>query len=68
MLRFYRKAMFGPLAAQTTSAGNIKDIKGFELLVLAIIAFFVLFLGIFPNAVLRLSEPAVADLLHQIKF
>jgi len=65
MLRFYRKAMFGDLATENTA---MADIKGSELLVLAVIVFFVLFLGILPNTVLHLSEPSAADLLNQIKF
>jgi len=65
MLRFYRKAMFGSLTRRSLSPG---DIKGAELVVLAVIVFFVLFLGVLPNTVLHLSEPSVVDLLNQIKF
>jgi len=65
MLRFYQKAMLGPLAEQHT---HVQDIKGYELLVLGVIVFFTLFLGVWPKAILHLSEASVTNLLNQIKF
>ncbi|MFD2967333.1 complex I subunit 4 family protein [Sphingobacterium bambusae] len=65
MLRFYQKAMLGPIAVE---AKPMVDIQGYELLVLLIIGFFTIFLGVCPNAILRLSEASVTNLLNQIKF
>ncbi|NQD70272.1 NADH-quinone oxidoreductase subunit M [Sphingobacterium shayense] len=65
MLRFYQKAMLGPLPEKHTS---FKDIHGYELIVLLVIGFFVLFLGVWPRAILELSEASVVNLLNQIKF
>lgn len=65
MLRFYQKSMYGNLTSRTISVG---DIKGAELVVLAVIAFFTLLLGVLPNTILKLSETSVLNLLNQIKF
>ncbi|GHE40389.1 NADH-quinone oxidoreductase subunit M [Sphingobacterium griseoflavum] len=65
MLRFYQKTMLGHLQPD---AKPMIDIKGHELLVLSIITFFTIFLGVWPKAILGLSEAAVVNLLNQIKF
>ena len=64
MLRFYQKAMLGSLPDRYTS---FVDLKGFEVLFLVIIVFFTLFLGIWPKAILQLSEASILNLLEQIK-
>ncbi|HLS94332.1 MAG TPA: NADH-quinone oxidoreductase subunit M [Sphingobacterium sp.] len=64
MLRFYQKAMLGPSQERYIVA----DIRGHEVAVLAVIVFFTLFLGVWPRAVLHLSEASVTNLLNQIKF
>ncbi|TYP94667.1 NADH dehydrogenase subunit M [Sphingobacterium allocomposti] len=64
MLRFYQKAMLGPSQERYIVA----DIRGHEVAVLAVIVFFTLFLGVWPMAVLHLSEASVTNLLNQIKF
>lgn len=65
MLRFYQKSMLGPLPTKQVDS---KDIKGYELFVLGILVFFTLFLGLWPKAVLHLSEASVTALLNHIKF
>ncbi|WP_164111493.1 MULTISPECIES: NuoM family protein [Sphingobacterium] len=65
MLRLFQRTMLG-----TRSEGNatIVDLKGHELVVLFIVALVVLYLGIFPNGFLHLSEASVTQLLQQVKF
>lgn len=65
MLRFYQKSMLGALPERHA---GVSDIKGYELVVLGVIVFFTLFLGIYPKAILQLSEASVTNLLNQIKF
>ncbi|MBD1423680.1 complex I subunit 4 family protein [Sphingobacterium chuzhouense] len=65
MLRLYQKSMLGALPERYV---NVLDIKGYEVLVLAVIVFFTLFLGVWPKAILQLSEASVTNLLNQIKF
>jgi len=65
MLRFYQKSMLGPLPERYA---GVSDIKGYELVVLGVIVFFTLFLGVYPKAILQLSEASVINLLDQIKF
>jgi len=65
MLRLYQKTMLGPLAETYVA---VKDIQGREFVLLIIAAIAVLYLGIFPNSVLQLSEAAVGQLTEQIQF
>jgi len=65
MLRLYQKAMLGPLSERYE---GVWDVEGVELLVLVVIAFFTLFLGLYPKAILELSEASVTNLLSQINF
>lgn len=65
MLRLYQKSMLGILPERYA---GMPDIKGHELVVLAVIVFFTLFLGVWPKAILQLSEASVTNLLNQIKF
>ena len=65
MLRFYQKAMLGPLPERFE---GVWDVDGAELLVLVLIAFFTVFLGLFPGMILEISEVSVTHLLSQINF
>src|SRR5690606_11889831 len=65
MLRLYQKSMLGILPERYA---GMPDIKGHELVVLAVIVFFTLFLGVWPKAILQLSEASVTNLLNQIIF
>lgn len=65
MLRLFQKTMLGPANPKWE---NVEDIKGFETVVLALIVFFVIYLGILPGGILDLSEASVTQLLEQITF
>lgn len=65
MLRLFQKTMLGPVNPKWE---NVEDIKGFETVVLALIVFFVIYLGILPGGILELSEASVTQLLEQITF
>jgi len=64
MLRLYQKTMLGTLNA---SHIQVEDIKGHEIVVLGVVSVFTLYLGIFPNALLALSEASILELIQQIK-
>lgn len=65
MLRFYQKTMLGTMPA---TYANIPELAGFELLILVVVVTVTLFLGVFPNTLLSLSEASVINLLNHIKF
>lgn len=64
MLRMVQKSMFG---LQTTVTEQFTDLNLNEILVLAPLAVFVFWIGLFPNGFLKLTEPAVAELLRAMK-
>jgi NADH-quinone oxidoreductase subunit M len=57
--------MLGELAEQQDS---VVDIKGHELVLLTIISILIVYLGIFPNGLLHLSEASVLQILQEVKF
>lgn len=63
MLRMYQKVMFGPL---TPRAEKFEDVKGVDLLVLSIITLLILVIGIYPQPLLDLSEPAVFQWMDMV--
>lgn len=65
MLRLFQKTMLGAIDAKYV---GLSDIKGYEVIVLVIITGFVLYLGIFPNGLLSISEASVQHLLQQVRF
>lgn len=65
MLRLFQKSMLGPIEA---GYSEVSDIKGHEVVVLVVITALVLYLGIFPNGLLSLSEASVTQLLQQVQF
>lgn len=65
MLRLFQKTMLGPV---NTNLGPIEDIKGYEVVVLAVLIFFTISLGVLPNSLLSISEASVSQLLEQVKF
>ncbi|MCL7988334.1 NADH-quinone oxidoreductase subunit M [Sphingobacterium sp. lm-10] len=65
MLRLYQKTMLGELQTQWES---IRDVKSTDLLVLGILVVLVILIGVLPNYLLQLSEPAIQELLQQISF
>lgn len=65
LLRLFQKSMLGPLHEKYA---NVTDIRGYEVLVLLIVTVFVIYLGVYPNSLLSLSEASVGELLQQVKF
>jgi NADH-quinone oxidoreductase subunit M len=60
MLRLYQKTMFGVVNENTE---NVTDISWNELLVLSICSGLMLFLGLFPNALMQVSNPVLEQIL-----
>lgn len=65
MLRLFQKTMLGPLDVKYA---GVVDIKGHEAVVLGVVVLLILVIGIYPNALLRLSEASVTQLIQQVKF
>ena len=63
MLRLFQKSMFGE---KKDSSISIKDVTGSEAIVLLVISVLVLFMGVFPNFILKVSEPASLELLDYL--
>lgn len=59
LLRLYQKTMYGPTTSYTE---NIEDIGGKELVVLVPIALIIIVAGVFPNAILEISQSFVNTL------
>ncbi len=64
MLRMYQKSMFGMTNARTEAVADLSGSESYTLLVLCV---FVFWMGIYPASFLKLTEPAVANLLQYIK-
>jgi NADH-quinone oxidoreductase subunit M len=64
MLRMFQKAMFGQPTANTES---FADLSGSEVWVLIPLVFFVFWMGLYPASFLKLTEPAVTNLLQYVK-
>ena len=63
MLRLYQKSMFGP---KSTWAEGFQDLTMNERVVLLPLVIMVFWIGIYPNTFLKISEPAVNQLLQII--
>jgi NADH-quinone oxidoreductase subunit M len=63
MLRMYQKAMFGQA---NTSTSVFTDLDGTEKSVLLIISVLIIFIGVYPQPILNISEAAVINLLEQV--
>ena len=63
MLRMYKKVMQGETNTLTIL---FTDITGTETLVLGIICVLILFLGVYPNSVMHLSDAAVQNLVQSV--
>lgn len=64
MLRLFQKSMFGQPNANTQS---FADLTGSEAWVLIPLVFFVFWMGLYPASFLKLTEPAVMNLLQYVK-
>ena len=60
LLRMYQRTMLGPDSA---FSDTITDLSGTELLMFAPLIVLVFWLGLFPGTFLRLSEPAISQIL-----
>lgn len=65
MLRLYQHLMLGEVSVQ---AERVADVRGAELILLSIIALLVLVLGLYPSAILNLSEAGVRNLMTTTGF
>lgn len=63
MLRLYQKSMFGP---KSNWVEGFKDLTLSERAVLLPLAVMVFWIGIYPNTFLKISEPAVTEILKII--
>lgn len=63
-LRMVQKSMFG---LQTATTEQFTDVNTNEILVLIPLVILVFWIGLFPNMFLKLTEPAVAELLRSLK-
>jgi len=63
MLRLYQKTMLGSPNEKTL---DFKDIYGSELIVFTVIVFFIVFIGIYPQPLLNISEAAITNLINQV--
>lgn len=63
MLRMYQKAMFGQA---NTNTSVFTDLDGTEKSVLLIISVLIIFIGVYPQPILNISEAAVINLLEQV--
>ncbi|MEZ0538431.1 complex I subunit 4 family protein [Fibrella arboris] len=64
MLRMYQKSMFGTTTDRTEAVVDLSGTESYTLLVLCV---FVFWMGLYPASFLKLTEPAVANLLQFIK-
>lgn len=65
MLRLYQKTMLGELQEQWNS---VSDVKSMDVVILGILVILIVVIGVLPNYLLQLSEPAIHNLLQQISF
>ncbi len=63
MLRLFQKSMFGPTTARTTA---FADLTLSESLVFVPLVIMVFWMGIYPQTFLKLTEPAVVNLMKYI--
>ena len=63
MFRMFQRSMLGE---RTGFTETLRDLSGTELAVLAPLVIMVIWIGIFPNSFLSISEPAITQLLAQI--
>lgn len=64
MLRMYQKSMFGEPSPRTAA---VVDLAGTDSYVLLILCVFVFWMGLYPASFLKLTEPAVLNLMQFIK-
>lgn len=63
MLRLYQKAIFGQQSELTT---HFSDLNATERMVLVPLALMVIWIGVYPNMFLKITEPAVTHILQVV--
>lgn len=63
MLRLFQKTMFGPTTENTVA---IADVSGTESIVLFVISALVIVMGVFPNVLLKITEPSASALINYL--
>lgn len=61
-LWMYKRVFFGEIANEAVK--NLEDIAGSEVVVLSLLAFLVLFVGLYPQPLLNIFHASVGHLLH----
>lgn len=61
-LWMYKRVFFGEV--RSTAVAELKDVKSFNLIALIMLAIVVLFIGIYPEPLLKIFHASVANLLH----
>ena len=63
MLRMFQKSMFGPTSSRTESFADLTNSENWVFIPLAVMVFWI---GIYPHSFLKVTEPAVANLMKYI--
>ncbi|QIP11318.1 NADH-quinone oxidoreductase subunit M [Spirosoma aureum] len=63
MLRMFQKSMFGPTSSRTESFADLTSSESWVFVPLVIMVFWI---GIYPHTFLKVTEPAVANLMKYI--
>jgi NADH-quinone oxidoreductase subunit M len=64
MLNAYQKTMLGEISP---ASADFKELSGYEKNILFIAAALVIIMGVFPKPIMDIAEPAVQQLLSEIK-
>jgi NADH-quinone oxidoreductase subunit M len=62
MLRMYQRTMFGPVSDRTRTFADLSHLESW---VFVPLVFLIFWIGLHPNSFLRLTEPAVSDILSK---
>ena len=65
LLRMYQKVMLGEANSQTSA---FSDVKGTEWIILAVVVVLVIGIGVYPKALLDISEAAVTELVNKVSW
>ena len=63
MLRMFQKSMFGPTSARTESFADLTNSESWVFIPLVVMVFW---MGVYPHTFLKITEPAVANLMKYI--
>lgn len=63
MLRMFQKSMFGPMSSRTESFADLTSSESWVFIPLVVLVFWI---GIYPHTFLKVTEPAVVNLMKYI--